>query len=635
MGHSATILDIHKNLRDDLQSCEVILAGKGGHTVKAHRFVLSSCSDLLRSILNDIHQPECCIILPDIKDYLLDNVLSFIYLGECTLSSSNLSEFLEAINVLGIKSAISFECNTGMQVAPAQSQNSNSSHAMVPTPASVNNVGVVGRHIGASTTGHGSGGIPTTIHHQQELIETHTVLPVTQSAQTTTTNGNPAANSDNNRAELEFLDVYQHHDPQHKITYSIEHIPGTTNGNEFILTENSGTFTLTHNHKLESTSSAESTNMEVHEEDACESHIIEEYSSGEEPLIHIGGGETATMSGTNVAATQTANSTSTIGTASIIEMKPKVKTIKIKGHPTSTTAVMPKVEPITTKNEMDVVEHMAILHASPEESYALIKDNSANESIGSGNTTNESEYSMNSPNLTAADLAYQAMVDEGMSLPKAAVKFNVSKTELWRRVRSTGVENLHKAPKLDPEKLDVIELARQAVINEGLSLQKAAVRYNISKTVLWRRVRKHPQYMKTARENPIISKAYERLKSGESLKSISQDLDIPMSTLHRHKVRLSNSGLLPDFVSCRKRDNVSKDDLKAKLAKAVHACVHEGMSQNHAANLYEISKSTLWRHLQRRVAEAEAAETSEGAVDESMEEGDEDMKEEEEEVILS
>lgn len=66
-------------------------------------------------------------------------------------------------------------------------------------------------------------------------------------------------------------------------------------------------------------------------------------------------------------------------------------------------------------------------------------------------------------------------------------------------------------------------------------------------------------------------------------------------------------------------------DLKLKLAKAVHACVHEGMSQNHAANLFQISKSTLWRHLQKRVAEAEAAES------ESM--GDED--EIKQEVILS
>jgi len=75
-----------------------------------------------------------------------------------------------------------------------------------------------------------------------------------------------------------------------------------------------------------------------------------------------------------------------------------------------------------------------------------------------------------------------------------------------------------------------------------------------------------------------------------------------MSTLHRHKVRLSAQGRLPDFVACRRRDSTPKDELRDKLAKAVHACLSEGMSQNHAANLFEIPKSTLWRHLQRRMS---------------------------------
>lgn len=304
------------------------------------------------------------------------------------------------------------------------------------------------------------------------------------------------------------------------------------------------------------------------------------------------------------------NPTASTSSASIIQVvKPKIKTFKLKASNATSTPIIPKLEHSanTSMNSSTATtdDPISILQTS-NQSFTLLKTESM---VSSSEST---DYSMNTTDVSATDLAYHAMINEGMSLPKAAVKFNVSKTELWRRVRSTGVENLYKSPKLDPEKMDIIELASQAVINEGLSLQKAALRFDISKTVLWRRVRKHPQYMKTARENPIISKAYERLKSGESLKSISQDLDIPMSTLHRHKVRLSQTGQLPEFVTCRRRDSMSKDDLKLKLAKAVHACVHEGMSQNHAANLFEISKSTLWRHLQKRVAEAEAAETSEG-----------------------
>ncbi|XP_065362447.1 uncharacterized protein LOC135955943 [Calliphora vicina] len=614
MGHSATILDIHKNLRADLKSCEVTLVAKG-HCVKAHRFVLSSCSDLLRCLLTDVPiGQECCVMVPDIKGHLLDNVLAFIYLGECSLSSTNLSEFLEAINILGIKSAISFECNTNaLQTAQNSSQNSialDSSNTIMAAATS----SLASRQVTVGSS--------TETLHQEEIIETQSIMHSDAHNNSTST-----ANSTGATRELDFLDVY--HEPQHKITYSIEHVPGSTAGNEFILTENSGTFTLTHSGKLEPSSSPEeSSNMEVTEDEGCESHIIEEYSSGDEPLIHIGETAQEHHSVTVVQSTpqqhqpqqQPTTPLVTTATTSILQLKPKMKSIKLKHQP-STQQIIAKMEQLPEDTAHD--DPISILQAS-NESFTLLKD--ATMMSPSNNSHDEStDFSMHNSSTSAADLAYQAMINEGLSLPKAAVKFNVSKAELWRRVRSTGVEQLNKSIKLDPDKIDVIELASKAVINEGLSLQKAAIRYDISKTVLWRRVRKHPQYMKTARENPIISKAYERLKSGESLKSISQDLDIPMSTLHRHKVRLSQTGQLPDFVTCKKRDSMSKDDLKLKLAKAVHACVHEGMSQNHAANLFQISKSTLWRHLQKRVAEAEAAET------ESM--GDED--EIKQEVILS
>ncbi|KAM7358149.1 uncharacterized protein ACRADG_003207 [Cochliomyia hominivorax] len=632
MGHSATILDIHKNLRADLKSCDVTLVAKG-HSVKAHRFVLSSCSDLMRCLLMDVPiGQECCVMVPDIKGHLLDNVLAFIYLGECSLSSTNLSEFLEAINVMGIKSAISFECNTN---ALQSAQNASNQHNSM----GLDNSSSMAPASNTITTRQVTLGNAVETMHQEEIIESQNVMHTEADTGVATGVNNSATTR-----ELDFLDVY--HEPQHKITYSIEHVPGSTTGNEFILTENSGTFTLTHSGKLEATTSpTDSSTMEVTEDEACEAHIIEEYSSGDEPLIQIGeAAQNQQQHSVTVAQTapqqqqqhhqhhhthaqQTTTSISTAtaatNTTSIIQVKPKIKTIKLKHQP-APQQIITKMEEELPEDTGGNDDPISILQTS-NESFTLLKDGTM---VSTGNTSHDesTDFAMNSSvGSSAADLAYEAMVNEGMSLPKAADKFNVSKAELWRRVRSTGVDQLNKSIKLDPDKIDVIELASKAVINEGLSLQKAAIRYDISKTVLWRRVRKHPQYMKTARENPIIAKAYERLKSGESLKSISQDLDIPMSTLHRHKVRLSQTGQLPDFVTCKKRDSMSKDDLKIKLSKAVHACVHEGMSQNHAANLFQISKSTLWRHLQKRVAEAEAAET------ESM--GDED--EIKQEVILS
>lgn len=180
-----------------------------------------------------------------------------------------------------------------------------------------------------------------------------------------------------------------------------------------------------------------------------------------------------------------------------------------------------------------------------------------------------------------------------------------------------------------------LELAVQSVVREGVSLQKAAQKYNVAKTVLWRRVKKDPNYVKIHKENPIIETACEKLKAGESLKNISLELEIPMSTLHRHKVRLSMEGRLPDNVAFKKRGSLTKEEFKEKLQKAVEACMG-GMSQNHAANVYQIPKSTLWRHLQKLgIANTTVKKkikkepNGDGKTDDDMGDGDVEMLEEE------
>lgn len=298
------------------------------------------------------------------------------------------------------------------------------------------------------------------------------------------------------------------------------------NPNEYILTENSGTFTITHNPKMDNVSSSTETSkiMEADDDiDEEESQIIEDYSSDTEQLIEMDESVVATTS----QAAASANSQQTV--ANQIKKQPKLKKIKVK----------PQSFEGTTFNRSNEV-----------------------------------------PSCEANDL-------------------KINNFDSF-----TTAESFVAIPKMTPSGHDALDAAVEAVLNEGLSLQKAAVKFEVSKTVLWRRVRKHPNYMKTARENPILTIAYEKLKSGESLKAISKQLDIPMSTLHRHKVRLAQQGRLPDYITFKKRDPNTKDILKEKLKKAVQACIHEGMSQNHAANLFNIPKSTLWRHLQKRVADS-------------------------------
>ncbi|XP_017089038.2 uncharacterized protein [Drosophila bipectinata] len=501
MGHSSTIMDIQRSLRNDSQSCEVVLASRDGVRVRAHLFVLSTCSDLMRNILVDVLPgQEATIMLPDIRGELLESMLSFIYMGETSLPSASLSEFLEAINLLGIKSAISFECNPSISNHSADV--SSASTMAVETAKSISGLQIA----------------------QAELLEDEEEVPAPSTVAATVMADPPTHSA----RSLEYLDVY---DPP-KITYSIEHMDGNTSGNQYILTENTGTFTIT--------------------------QTASSLSKLTDPTEAAAGVADAEMAEEDVDADGDGDA----------DQDPDVDLAEDSEEPD--TQIL-------------------------EEEYVA---------------TNPPFEIENAGDMDDDDMPEE--IDEEILEVKPR-KFGGGKPRGRRSMgarttrRSFGKHHQHQQEEFVNLKRDIkddindaLDMAADAVILEGLSLQKAADRFDISKTVLWRRVRTNPAYMRNNRERPSLSEAYERLKNGDSLKSISQDLRIPMSTLHRHKVRLSAQGRLPDFVACRRRDTTPKDELRDKLAKAVHACLNEGMSQNHAANLFEIPKSTLWRHLQRQ-----------------------------------
>ncbi|XP_052848090.1 modifier of mdg4 [Drosophila gunungcola] len=494
MGHSSTIMDIQRSLRNDNGSCEVILASRDGIRVRAHLFVLSTCSELMRNLLVDVPRgQEATIVLPDIRGDLLESMLSFIYMGETSLPSASLSEFLEAINLLGIKSAISFECNPS---ASAGADGETNPLDVVSTKS------LTGLQIAEADEDEEEEGAQSAM----------TVVP-----------SSVLAESQQSNRSLEYLDVYE----PPKITYSIEHMDGSSNGNQFILTEEKGTFTITQ-------STASLTKLEADETIA---------------------------SGADVELVDDDPE------ADITEDSEEQETQMIDDEFTPTD---PLIEAATEMDEDDEDVHDDDDQAEEEE---LEPEKPRKLGGGGGKPTPRNRRPVNTKSAKRAP-----------GKPTRLQQFVALKREVKDDIN------------------DALDLAADAVILEGLSLQKAADRFDISKTVLWRRVRNNPAYMRNNRERPSLIEAYERLKNGDSLKSISTELQIPMSTLHRHKMRLSAQGRLPDFVSCRRRDTTPKDELRDKLAKAVHACMNEGMSQNHAANLFEIPKSTLWRHLQRRMS---------------------------------
>ncbi|XP_017842518.1 uncharacterized protein LOC108599874 isoform X2 [Drosophila busckii] len=489
MGHTSTIMDIQRvllNQQSHNQSCEVMLVAKDGVSVRAHLFVLSTCSDLMRNLLVDLPVgQEATVILPDIRALLTD--------------------FLEAINLLGIKSAISFETN------PSAMNTSSVSGAM----ALENAKSISGLHIANSA-----------LMEEEEEDDSNAMVGKLEVANT--------VEQEQTARPLEFLDVYG---DTPKITYSIEHMSGSASGNQYILTESTGTYTITQSAapltKLETAVVAHpehpvvSASAEL-QEDEAEAEVTDDHEESESQIIE--------------EEYVPADPMTDMGTDADVDMH----------------------------DEEEEEEEQEMLNVKPRKMELDVK-------------------------VLKSRPRQRATAAAAVSTPKCVKKTMSKQHQQFAELKKEIKEDIN----------DALDLAADAVLHEGLSLQKAADRYDISKTVLWRRVRSNPAYMRIKREKPSLSEAYERLKNGDSLKSISQDLHIPMSTLHRHKVRLAAQGRLPEFVACRRRDSTPKDELRDKLAKAVHACINDGMSQNHAANLFEIPKSTLWRHLQRHVAEAE------------------------------
>ena len=142
---------------------------------------------------------------------------------------------------------------------------------------------------------------------------------------------------------------------------------------------------------------------------------------------------------------------------------------------------------------------------------------------------------------------------------------------------------------------DKLESAVNAVL-AGKSFRSVSQEFDIPKTVLWRRVSKLSVYQKTKPELPDIRKmAMEEMKNGQTLLSIRDKYNIPLSTLHRDKMRLYNQGNLPENVALKNRDK----NFKQRVLEAAENCLKGTMTQSDAARAFNLPKTTIWRRLKQ------------------------------------
>nr|XP_027231617.1 sex determination protein fruitless-like isoform X2 [Penaeus vannamei] len=97
--HQTLIL---KGLLEDASFADVTLTAKG-QSVKAHKAVLSAMSPYFKSVLQNNPSPHPIIIMPlDMQFEDLKGIIDYIYIGDITVATENLSSLFKAARVLQI-----------------------------------------------------------------------------------------------------------------------------------------------------------------------------------------------------------------------------------------------------------------------------------------------------------------------------------------------------------------------------------------------------------------------------------------------------------------------------------------------------------------------------------------------------
>ena len=97
------ILDTYQQQFKESSFSDVTLVTEDNTQFQAHRFVLSSCSPILKDLLLSNPHPHPLIFLYGVKKTELECILQFMYLGETKIDYDRIDEFLDVVRNFKIK----------------------------------------------------------------------------------------------------------------------------------------------------------------------------------------------------------------------------------------------------------------------------------------------------------------------------------------------------------------------------------------------------------------------------------------------------------------------------------------------------------------------------------------------------
>ena len=102
--YSDHLKDMMETLMNSHKLADITLVCNDKTKFKAHKFVLSTCSPVFQSILDDLpNKGDAFIYLSGIRSQEMKSILQFMYLGQTTLCQDRMNMFLHAAKNLEIK----------------------------------------------------------------------------------------------------------------------------------------------------------------------------------------------------------------------------------------------------------------------------------------------------------------------------------------------------------------------------------------------------------------------------------------------------------------------------------------------------------------------------------------------------
>lgn len=121
-NHQSNLLGVFSQLLQDESLVDVTLACSEGHSIRAHKVVLSACSSYFQSLFVDHPGRHPIVILKDVCFSELRTLVEFMYRGEVNVEYCQLSALLKTAESLKVKGLAEMTHLRGSNSAPPRQE---------------------------------------------------------------------------------------------------------------------------------------------------------------------------------------------------------------------------------------------------------------------------------------------------------------------------------------------------------------------------------------------------------------------------------------------------------------------------------------------------------------------------------